>query len=88
MSSRYTVTWQEYREAENNWYKLYDSRANFLTFLGDWQGEIKTTDQGFTIIYRVPELMYQKIQILKSPHYRTLMRAFIIRTGYHRKDFK
>lgn len=58
-----------------SWYGKYD----FLKFIGynDFEFRIDTI--------LCSELALRKIEMLNSPHAYALMKAFIARTGYHKK---
>jgi hypothetical protein len=78
------VSWKKYYQAEKNWDSLYNRKkkreAYFFKFLGN-QRSIQST----SLITMVPEDAANKINMLASPHYKTLMKMFIIKTGYHRE---
>lgn len=84
------VSFTKYNQAEHNWDKLYNEGkrrgAYFWKFLGN-NLELTAHDFNYPIVdgYMVTEESSAKIEMLASPHYHALMKAFIIRTGYHRK---
>ncbi len=75
-----TVQVYEYVEACKNWHRLYGDGAHFQKFIGNKNQDLCAPGK-----IRVSNSAYNKIQLLKSPHYRTLMKAFIARTGYHKR---
>lgn len=76
------VELKDFIVAEEHWYKLYPATAHFRSFLGDDYHRIYDQD-GHHV--RASKDVAKKIRMLASPHYRTLMQVFIIKTGYHRK---
>ena len=68
----------EISNAQRHWFDLYEiGWKSFWGFIG-YDNVSKYATHG-------TEEAYRKIQMLSSPHYKTLMAAFIAKTGYHRK---
>jgi len=96
MKDKFThrVSVEQMRKAEQTWAELYGyhhqySWPSLWIFLGRHdvsdKGQEPAPDSGHRWCYRATERAYNKVQMLTSPHARTLMQAFIARTGYQKK---
>lgn len=86
----HTITYQQWMGAAKAWNKMYNNGRHipnaFGTFIGlaDFRVGSHSSLRKNEYMHMTDEV-YNKIIMLNSPHAYALMKAFIARTGYHKK---
>jgi len=90
---QYLINGTEILAAIRNWNQMMNPdprhmRNSFNTFIGDHE-LVSLHHHGFNASsswgWKVPELAYNKIKMLASPHHYALLKAFKAKTGWQGK---